>query len=437
MSDSNQPDFEPERFEEFLRELLEGKGAINAEELAKMAGLPNDPKVIEALIQQLRQAVMQGDDKNVGGVNWEVATQQAIAAARDGGFAVGEGARIAVTEAARIADLWLDQATNLSALASEPKLLTREVWVQDSLPLFQELASPIATRVASALAENLEQNLPESQPELFKGAAGIMRSAGGAMFAMQLGQTLGRLSREVLSGGDIGLPFYSDSRAAFVTQNLSAFIAEQDIAVDQGYIYFTVRELAHARLFKHSRWLRDAVIGQITNYATDIHIDNDRLQELASELTSSSSEELRNALQSGDLLANRTDDQNEALRSIEALLALIEGWVELVTEQSTKLLPNAVALGEILRRRRATNSPAKRAFATLLGLELSPKLSRTAVDFWKVITEELGVEGRDAIWDHPDLLPTADELSNPHDYLKRTQNQDDDLDQALKDLLGE
>jgi putative hydrolase len=320
-------------------------------------------------------------------------------------------------------------------MAIDPKFVSREVWVQDALPLFQELAGPIAQRVATALTENLQANLPSELDGLAKGAQGIMRSAGGALFAMQLGSALGKLSQEVLTGGDIGLPFYSESRAAFVTQNLAQFISENDLDPSQANIYVAVRELAHARLFKHSRWLREAVIAQLTNYASGISIDGEAMSELASSITPENAEALKLALESGALLSERTEEQVAALHSIETLLALIEGWVEVVTESSTKLLPAAATLDEVLRRRRATSSPAQSTFATLVGLELKPRRSREAANFWRVLTERLGIEKRDAIWDHPDLLPDSSDIDNVDNYLKRIAGGEDSIDQALRDLL--
>lgn len=437
MSNENVPEgFDPDDFAKFLQELLSGNGNLNAEELARVAGLPNDPAVISALLAQLQQAITQGESQTVAGVNWTVASQQAIAAARDGSKSVSDSSKAALLEATKIANLWLDQATSLSALASEPKVISREVWVQDALPLFQELAGPIAQRVAAALTENLQQNLPSELDSLAAGAQGIMRSAGGALFAMQLGSALGKLSQEVITGGDIGLPFYAESRAAFLLQNLNQFISENSLDEGQANIYLAVRELAHARLFRHSRWLRESVIAQLTNYANGISIDGEAMSELASSITPENAEALKEALESGALLSERTEEQLAALGSIETLLALIEGWVEVVTENSTKLLPDAGSLDEVLRRRRATSSPAQSTFATLVGLELKPRRTREAAAFWRTLTDRLGIDRRDAIWDHPDLLPTSEDISNVEGYLERHGKGEDSIDQALRDLLN-
>jgi putative hydrolase len=298
------------------------------------------------------------------------------------------------------------------------------------------LAGPIAERVAEALSENLEQNLPTELDGLAKGARGIMRSAGGTLFAMQLGQILGKLSQEVLTGGDIGLPFYSESRAALVAQNIDAFVSDNSLAEDQALIYISIRELSHARLFRHSRWLRDSIIAQITNYAQGIRIDGEAMSDLAHDITPENAEALRSALESGSLLAERTEEQLQALTSIEHLLALIEGWVVAVTESATQLLPTQSALSEVIRRR-STASPARSTFSTLVGLDIQPKRSRDAADFWRAVTAALGTVKRDQLWDHPDLLPNPEDVDDVEGFIRRIATGTDQMDRDLRDLLGD
>jgi len=439
MSDDNQTGPEginPEDFQKFLKDFLEkGAQGIDAEKLAEAAGLPKDPKVLAELIGQLQNAL--GSMKD-GGVNWKVAADQARALAAQGSTPITDGARKAVTDALSIGSLWLNQATEFSELTIEPKLLSRELWVQEALPLFQSLASPVANRMGEALSENLKENAPEEMAGMLGNASNMMKSLGGALFAMQLGQSLGKLSSEAISGGDIGLPIFPEQRAAFVMQNLESYVNELDVESDQVYIYLAVRELAHARLFKHSKWLRDHVIAQITNYAAGINIDNDTVQEIARDFDPNNTEEIQAALRDGAFIAARTPEQTQALERIETMLALIEGWVDAVTDQATHLLPKSLAIGEAVRRRRASGGPAEKTFGTLVGLELRPRKLREAGQLWKEIGHRLGNAKRDAIWDHPDLLPTAAEIENPDLLFIRLgagSSADDDMDRELRKLL--
>ena len=62
--------------------------------------------------------------------------------------------------------------------------------------------------------------------------------------------------------------------------------------------------------------------------------------------------------------------------------------------------------------------PAEQTFATLVGLELRPRRLREAAAIWRRLTDgRAGTEGRDAVWAHPDLLPTADDFDDPDGFV--------------------
>jgi hypothetical protein len=112
---------------------------------------------------------------------------------------------------------------------------------------------------------------------------------------------------------------------------------------------------------------------------------------------------------------------------------------ELTAEATEKVLPSAGALRETVRRRRATGGPAEHAFAALVGLELRPRRLRDAATLWATLKEERGIEGRDAIWHHPDLLPTAEDLDDPKGFSGRrklAEASDSEVDDALQKLLS-
>ena len=139
-------------------------------------------------------------------------------------------------------------------------------------------------------------------------------------------------------------------------------------------------------------------------------------------------------------MPQRTPAQEQALEKLETALALVEGWVDELTAAATeKFLPSASALRETVRRRRATGGPAEHAFSSLVGLELRPRRLREAATLWASLKEERGTEGRDAIWQHPDLLPTGEDLDDPHGFSARrklAEASDTEVDDALQKLLN-
>ena len=425
----------PEDFEALLRKFLAGE-QLDPEEIARAAGLPVDPKAIQEMLAQLTNSVLPGSQGE--GVNWQLVETQAKQLAGRGSNKVPESVAVAIADAASTGRLWLDEATEIASITSDPKLLSRQLWVADSLGLFKDLATPVATRMSEALTENFQENLPEEFSGFLGQASGIMKSAGSVMFAMQLGQALGKLSEEVLSGGDIGLPIFKDPRPAFVAQNLAQLVEDLEEESDQVYLFLVIRELAHARLFKQSKWLRDYTVNLITSYAREITIDNTRIVEISENFDPTDIGNIQKALETGALLAPRTPAQNIALERIETVLALIEGWVDCVTQRATTRLPRSAAIAEVVRRKRSAGGPAEKTFLTLIGLELRPRKLREASALWNDITDEVGIKKRDSIWSHPDLLPTDEDIQNPKPLIQklRSQGTDDAMDAALRDLLS-
>jgi putative hydrolase len=429
--DPREPDDE---FLGMLQEFLKGNSDLDPAKLASAAGLPNDPAAVQQLMQQLQNAMQTSGE----GINWTVASQQAKELSAKTSVPVTAEQRFELDAALRVASLWLDEASTISSFGLAPRYLSRTEWTTATMPVWTQLAEPVALSIADALTDVLKQQAPDEMAGMLEGASKLMRNLGGTLFAAQLGQVVGQLATEVVSGGDVGIPLIEDGQAALVPQNIAAFGEGLDIPADQIQLYLAVRELAHARLFRHAKWLRLHLISSITEFARGIRIDTERLEELAADFDPSNPEELRQAMVSGALIPPKTETQLKALARLETMLALIEGWVDVVTAQATSRLPARDAIAETVRRRRASGGPAESAFSTLVGLELRPRRLREAAALWQAVTDAAGSEGRDHLWAYPDLLPTAEDVDDPTALLARLAGgvpEQDEMDKALEDLL--
>jgi hypothetical protein len=102
-------------------------------------------------------------------------------------------------------------------------------------------------------------------------------------------------------------------------------------------------------------------------------------------------------------------------------------------------LPHADGLRETVRRRRASGGPAEATFAALVGLQLRPRRVRDAATLWTVIEQARGLDGRDGVWEHPDLLPTSVDLDDPMGFAERRADADAgsaEVDAAIEALLS-
>jgi putative hydrolase len=368
-----------------------------------------------------------------GPVNWDLAknvARHAIVAAGDP--SVLDAQRREVTEAVRLADLWLDEAAAFPSGIRRIEAWSRSEWLEATFPVWAKLCDPIAAKGVEAMSGMFSADpgqLGEDVPEEMRQALGalggpgglgaMMRQLGGAMIGSQTGTAVGELAREVIGSADIGLPLGPESTAALLPAGVAEF--GRGLSVDAGEVrlFLALREAAHQRLFAHVPWLRAHLLGAVEQYASGISVDMARLQEAIPEVDITNPEALREAL-SGEGLFRPEDTpaQKAALSRLETALALVEGWVATVVSAAAReRLTHADALAEAIRRRRATGGPAERTFATLVGLELRPRRLREAAAIWQGLTEARGIDGRDALWAHPDLLPAADDLENPDTFV--------------------
>lgn len=398
-------------------------------------GDPNNP--FGALFGQMNQADLGAAFQQLGKllsyeggpVNWDLARDIARqTVAQEGDASIGAVERSGVEESVRLAELWLDEATSLPSGVHTTAAWSRSEWIEATLPQWRALVEPLATRVVAAMGEMM----PEEMQSMAGPLLGMMRGMGGAMFGAQVGQALGALAGEVVGSTDIGLPIGPAGKAALLPANLTAFGEGLSVPQDEVRLYLALREAAHQRLFAHVPWLRQHLFGAVEAYARGIKVDMSRLEEAAGRIDPSNPEALQEAFSQGLFEPEETPEQKTALSRLETALALVEGWVDAVVHSAAApRLPSAGALRETLRRRRATGGPAEQTFATLVGLELRPRRLRDAARLWASLADARGVDGRDAVWQHPDLLPTADDLDDPDGFVHHAELDLSGLDAEL------
>ena len=381
---------------------------------------PSDPQQMQRLLAQLQQLL--AAPGATGPVNWELARQVAANQLKSGGDPpVGPADRNAVGEALRLADLWLDPLSALPSGVQTTAAWNRNEWVYHTLDVWKKLCDPVASRMVGAMNDLVP---PEAQSSM--GPMQTMVAAlGGALFGGQLGQALGSLAAEVLSAGDIGLPLGPAGTAALVPANIAAYGEGLEIDAEQVRLYVALREAAHQRLFGHVPWLRGHVLTAVETYANGIRVDREAVEEAMSKFDPADPESMRQLQVEGIFSPESSPAQTAALNRLETVLALVEGWVcHLVDTAAAGRLPEAVRLSEAFRRRRAAGGPAEQTFAALVGLELRPRRLREAAAIWAALTSHRGSDGRDAVWQHPDLLPTEDDFADPERFAKNPPDLD-------------
>lgn len=377
-----------------------------------------------------------------GPVNWELATQVAKTRARQGDRPVTSARADELKRALMQADLWLDAVTDHTAREATRQAWNRERWIDETLGVWKQLTEPVAINATNAMREalsaqfgNLDMGVASAQIPGIGNILGptdpntLISSMAAGIFGLQVGQAIGELSMDALGSTDIGLPLGAGNRVALVADAVESFGEGLGIEATSVAAFLAVREVAHARLFSSAPWLRAHVVSAIRAYASEIRFDLAGIEEAMREAASGTGLEgdpqaLAVDISEKMFAADPTPSQREALGSLETTLAVIEGWVSFVTERACQpFIPAVGALDEMMRRRRASGSPAEQVLHRLIGVSLRPKRARDAKTLWAYLDGQLGDE-RDGVWDHPSRLPLAADLDDPTNYLSRREQEE-------------
>jgi putative hydrolase len=376
-----------------------------------------------------------------GPLNWELAIDTArktVAQSPDPSPSATQSGEIA--DAVRLADHWLDETTQFPSGVTSTAAWSRAEWIVGTTDVWKVLVEPIAASSVGALGNAL----PAEATSMGGPILAMLGKAVGAMLATQVGSGLGAMAGVVVSASDIGLPLGAAGKAALVPANVAVFAEGLDVPDSDVLLYLALREAAHQRLFAGVPWLRDHLIGAVTDYAQGIEINTQRIQETMDErlrgVDPSNMDAMQELMEGGLFDIPRSPQQDAALQRLEIALALVEGWVDEVVGQATaERMPNAAKLQEAVRRRRAAGGPAEETFASLVGLELRPRRLRDASTLWGSLRTRQGAEARDGVWMSPHLLPGDSDLDDPLGFREGSeapqQLSEDDFDAELRGLL--
>jgi putative hydrolase len=356
--------------------------------------------------------------------------------AASGELPVGHLDNDAMKGALQLADLWIDSVTALpksNITEDESLAASRSDWINYSIDGWQSFTTPLVEGIAEAMQRMISsasENQPVAAPiNISQLMAGFM----GTMIRTQLGRSIGKFATTVTSAHDAAIPLSAKTVTFLIPENVRAWGEGLGIDEREVEIFLALREAAAARLFTATPWLREHLQALVSRYGKGINIDVESMQRQAEDALSrgaidpSDPASMQNAIAEGIFTPEESEAQRIALAQLELILALIEGWIDLiVVDAAGERLPSLSRLQETQRRRRATQSPTQELFASLIGLEVSPRTIRECSNFWREVTTSLSLEERDRLWEDPFALPTVEEVSDPESFL-RTRRAPDDL----------
>lgn len=394
-------------------------------------------------------------------VNWELARMTAIGRIGNKPRVVTHTDALKVREALSQANLRLDPVTSLLPPEADYAAWNETKWLEASSEVWKVLVTPVAESTAEAMAGTLQNHLGDGDlrieiangPEELRNLLGLfskdgnveslqvdglLKSLAANLFGLQFGQAWATLATESFGACDIGLPVGKPDQAALVLENIEKFARDISLDVEPVLTFLATREAAYIRLFHAVPWLRVFVTKAITDFAKDITFNLEAMDEALSSMSPTDMQSMDTLLGKGFLTPQTTGKQTAAKQSLEMILAVMEGWVDMVTTRCLAgVLPELAPLREMMNRRRANGGPAEKTFEALIGLELRPKRLREASTLWSKLVAKLGEEGAEKLWDHPDILPEESDFDDVDAFVARMAGEEppDELAASLEALL--
>lgn len=432
-------------------------------------------------------------------VDWSLAKRAAREVARGDDRAPSDEERTRLAEALRIAEHWLD-ATGLPAApdAGVTGVLDRSAWIDTAIVQLRRIVEPIARASTEALIGLASQQLGElgtlldEDPDAMRGAldldridltafglseadadamreqmravlgpdggisellgatlgamrgqdpGAMLRPAAATLNALQAGQVIGSLARQVHGHRDLGVPTAPGSHAGLVAVNVAATFEGYELDAGEVAIAVAVTEAAHRRLHHAVGWLDTHVESLVARFAAATTVDEDQLRRVAEQvqhdLDPEDPEAFARALErAGRLRLEPNPAQQVVLAQLQTIVGLTGAWARHEARVAVAgRLPSLDRIEEVLRRRRATRGDGEELLAGLLGLDLHPPDEGVAERFVTTVLDVLGTDGLRRALAHPENLPDDAELADPGSWLVRAADEVEVPDDVAS-LLG-
>jgi len=372
-----------------------------------------------------------GGDGGGTGLQWDAARQMAMQVASGGESEpnIDPIERMDVEQLGRVADLHVAQKTGLRTSITGRSVqvvpVTRIQWVQRSLdaykPLFESLASSLGTAPA-----------PDPEEAGADPMVAMLTQLMGTMAPMMLGVTaggmIGHLARRSFGQYDLPIPRQPSDELLLVLPNATAFADDWSIDRKDLLLWLCLHEVAHHAVLGVAP-VRGALERMLREYAAGFRPDASGLADKLGALDvggdpAASIAELQGVLGDPEIVmgAIQTDAQRALLPRLEALVALVVGYVDHVMDAiGGGLISSYGMITEAARRRRVEADESDRFVARLLGLALGQPTYDTGAAFVDGVVERSGFDALDRLWRDEASLPTPAEIEAPGLWLARIE----------------
>ncbi len=291
--------------------------------------------------------------------------------------------------------------------APAPVVVDRPTWIDANVDSMSALVDPVFAKVVA-------ERLPAGDGA---GPNAVVAAIGGKVTGAEAGGLLAFMSSKVL--GQYDLAPTGTPRLLLVAPNLVH--VQQELAVDAHdfRLWVCMHEETHRVQFTAVPWLREHMITSARTLATEMAPDPSELAERVQQVLGRIPEALSAGGQGlADVVA--TPEQRARLARLTAVMSLLEGHADVVMDEvGPTVIPSVGEIRAKFTERRKGGGVADRLLRRLLGLEAKMRQYRDGAAFVRGVTDEVGVDGFNAVWASPETLPLPEEITDPRAWVRR------------------
>ena len=249
---------------------------------------------------------------------------------------------------------------------------------------------------------------------------GATRGAAGLMLSVEAGALTGYLSQRVLGQYEfVMVDAQAPARLLFVAPNIAQAAGRLRADPEQLLRWIAFHEVTHAVQFAGVPWLRPYLAGLLSELLASLEVKVD-----ARALRRLSLDDVRglvDALKDGGLVAALGVGRRELLDRVQGLMGVVEGHAEHVMDVvGADALPALAELRAALDRRRRERPPLLALLERLIGLDAKMRQYEDGKRFCDTVVAAAGPAALHRVFEAPERLPSAAELTDPEAWMRRT-----------------
>lgn len=280
-------------------------------------------------------------------------------------------------------------------------VVDRPTWIESNLAGFRVALAPALEKIEAEVS-------------------GLPREVGARLTAVEMGAVLGWLSGKVLGQYEAFRPPGEPGRLLLVAPNIVS--AQRAMGADPRdfALWVALHEETHRVQFGAVPWLGDYMTEQVHAFIEASDASPLELAKRLGAVLGSVSRGVRGQPGRSLMEAVQSPAQQEIFDRLTAMMTLLEGHADVVMDEvGPEVVPTVATIRERFEARRASHGSFDGLLRRFLGLDAKMRQYADGARFVRGVTDRVGTEGFNAVWQSPDTLPTREEIADPAAWVRR------------------